>query len=126
MHYFGGEPLRRKDYVLRTADAFSSAMRSRGGEFSWEITTNGVHLDLPFVTVLRTYGDGFIKVTLDGDRETHDQSGIYRDGRGTFDGIFSNLLAVAGKVRLRVGGNFQPGQEASYERLVQRCRTRIC
>ena len=29
-------------------------------------------------------------------------------------------LAVAGHVRLRLGGNFLPGQEASYERLLDR------
>ena len=120
VHYFGGEPLTRKDYVLRTAEAFSASMQARGEEFSWEITTNGIGLDLPFVTSLREFGDGFIKVTLDGDRETHDEARVYRDGRGSFSIIFANLLAVAGHVRLRVGGNFMPGQEASYERLLER------
>jgi uncharacterized protein len=120
VHYFGGEPLTRKDYVLRTAQAFSAAMAKRGGEFEWEMTTNGVQLDLPFVMEMNACGQGSIKVTLDGDRETHDQARVYRDGRGTFDIVFSNLQAVAGHVRLRVGGNFLPGQAASYERLL--CR----
>ena len=122
VHYFGGEPLTRKDAVLRTAKSFSSAMAASGGEFSWEITTNGVQLDLEFVTTLKAFGDGSIKITLDGDRETHDQARVYRDGRGSFDIIFSNLLAVAGHVRLKVGGNFLPGQEASYERLLDRLK----
>ena len=56
--------------------AFSAAMQARGGEFSWEITTNGIGLDLPFVTTLQEFGDGFIKVTLDGDRETHDEARV--------------------------------------------------
>jgi len=120
VHFFGGEPLTRKDYVLRTAEKFSRAMAARGGEFDWEITTNGVYLDLPFVTAIRQYGNGWIKVTLDGDRETHDRGRVYRDGRGTFDIIFANLRAVAGHVRIRLGGNFLPGQEASYERLLAR------
>ncbi|PWU07040.1 MAG: hypothetical protein C5B51_10870, partial [Terriglobia bacterium] len=120
VHYFGGEPLTRKDYVLRTAHAFHEAMAARGGEFAWEMTTNAVHLDLAFVKALRAYGDGVIKITLDGDRETHDLARVYRDGRGSFDRIFANLRAVAGYVRLRLGGNFLPGQEASYERLIER------
>lgn len=120
VHYFGGEPLTRKDYVLRTAEIFSAAMAAQGGTFDWELTTNAVHLDLPFASALRATGDGFIKITLDGDKETHDQSRVYRNGRGTFDRIFTNLTEVAGHVRLRIGGNFYPGQEASYERLMDR------
>ena len=120
VHYFGGEPLTRKDLVLRTARTFSEAMTRRGGSFNWEITTNGVHLDLPFAAEMRQYGDGIIKITLDGDRETHDSARTYRDGRGSFDQIFANLLEVAGHVRLRIGGNFYAGQEASYERLMER------
>lgn len=120
LHYFGGEPLTRKDYVLRTAEQLSRGMAERGGVFDWEMTTNGIFLDLPFVLEMKRHGDGAIKVTLDGDRETHDAARVYRDGRGSFDVIFANLAAVAGHVRLRVGGNFLPGQAASYERLLAR------
>jgi uncharacterized protein len=120
VHYFGGEPLTRKDFVLRTARTFSETMALRGGIFDWEITTNGLHLDLPFVSELKQYGDGIIKITLDGDRETHDQARVFRDGSGSFDEIFANLLEVAGHVRLRVGGNFYAGQEDSYERLMEK------
>src|SRR5437762_9668957 len=98
-------------------------MSALGGEFDWEMTTNAVHLDLAFVKALREYGDGMIKVTLDGDRETHDQARVYRDGEGTFDRIYANVLEVAGHVRLRIGGNFYPGQEASYYRLIERLDT---
>jgi uncharacterized protein len=120
IQYVGGEPLTRKDYILRTAELFSREMSARGGAFTWNIITNGVQLTLPFVTALQQYGDGSIKITLDGDRETHDQTRIYRDGRGTFDILFANLKAVAGHVKDHVGGNFRPGQEESYERLLKR------
>ncbi|MEO5729437.1 MAG: radical SAM protein [Byssovorax sp.] len=120
LEYFGGEPLARKDVVLRTAEILSRSMAARGGSFSWHIITNGVSLDRPFVEAMGRFGAGGVKVTLDGDRETHDQTRVYRSGKGTFDVIFDNLVAVAGHVRLEVGGNFLPGQEASYTRLVQR------
>jgi uncharacterized protein len=120
VHYFGGEPLTRKDFVLRTAEVLSASMAARGGAFTWDMTTNGVHLDRPFVEAMNRFGEGTIKITLDGDRETHDQLRVYRSGKGTFDAIFENVVAVASIVRLRVGGNFLPGQEASYTRLVER------
>jgi uncharacterized protein len=120
VHYFGGEPLTRKDYVLRTARSLSAAMRARGGEFGWEITTNGINLDVTFVAALNECGKGAIKVTLDGDQETHDRYRVWRSGKGTFEQIFANVVAVAPHVRLRIGGNFAPGERASYEKLLAR------
>src|SRR5437773_597512 len=76
VHYFGGEPLTRKDVVLRTAEVLSASMAARGGTFAWEMTTNGVHLDLPFVEAMRPFGEGMVRVTLDGDQETHDQARV--------------------------------------------------
>ena len=63
-----------------------------------------VQLTPPFVSALKQHGEGSIKITLDGDREAHDQARAYRDGRSTFDTLFANLL---------------PGQEESYERLLK-------
>ncbi len=120
LEYFGGEPLARKDVVLRTAEVLSRSMAARGGRFSWHIITNGINLDRPFVDAMRRFGEGGVKVTLDGDKETHDESRVYRSGKGSFDVIFENLCAVAGHVRLDVGGNFLPGQQESYARLIQR------
>jgi uncharacterized protein len=120
VHYFGGEPLTRKDFCLRTAQALSAAMAARGGTFGWEMTTNGIGLDRPFVEAMQRCGEGSVKVTLDGDRDTHDLSRVYRSGKGSFDAIFDAVVEVAGAVPLRIGGNFLPGQEASYARLVEK------
>jgi uncharacterized protein len=120
VEYFGGEPLARKDVVLRTAEILSRSMAARGGTFEWHVISNGINLDLPFVEAMLRFGEGGVKVTLDGDRETHDQTRVYRSGKGSFDVIFANLAAVAGHVSLQVGGNFLPGQEESYARLLQR------
>jgi uncharacterized protein len=120
LEYFGGEPLARKDVVLRTAEILSRSMAARGGVFSWHIITNGVSLDRPFVEAMNRFGQGGVKVTLDGDKETHDQTRVYRSGKGSFDVIFENLVAVADHVKLDVGGNFLPGQQESYTRLIQR------
>jgi uncharacterized protein len=121
--YIGGEPLTRKDYVLRTAGRLAAAMRAQRVAFEWQIITNGVALDVPFARAMAALGPGNIKVTLDGDQETHDAVRVYRDGRGTFERIFAALAAVARAcpdIRLRVGGNFRAGQERSYEALLER------
>ena len=120
VHFFGGEPLTRKDFCLRTSEVLSASMAARGGTFSWQMTTNGIGLDVAFAAAMRKFGDGVFKVTLDGDKETHDQMRVWRNGRGTFDEIFANVLAVAPHARVRVGGNFRPDQAASFEKLLDR------
>jgi len=121
LHYFGGEPTTRKDYCLRTAEVLSAAMRARGGTFRWEMTTNGILLDLDFARKMESFGPGAFKITLDGDRETHDRMRVYRDGRGSFDAIFENVVALArAGCKVYVSGHFFPDQAASFEKLLDR------
>jgi uncharacterized protein len=123
VHYIGGEPLLRKDFILRTARRFAAETSALGLGFGWEITTNGLFLDLPFARAMEAFGPGLVKVSVDGDRETHDAARVHRDGRGTFDAVLAAVQAVAlGCPGIRVGlaGNFRAGQEASFERLLER------
>ena len=85
VHYFGGEPLTRKGFMIRTGEVLSSWMDARGGTFTWSCTTNGIGLTPEFVKKMLPFGEGSFKVTLDGDRETHDQMRVYRNGRGSFE-----------------------------------------
>jgi uncharacterized protein len=124
VHYFGGEPTTRKEFCLRTAKVLDSAMKARGGTFRWQMTTNGILLDLPFAKEMEQFGKGSFKVTLDGDKESHDQGRVYRDGRGSFDVIYDNVVSLARNgIRVYVGGNFKPEEAASYERLLDRLET---
>ena len=121
VHYFGGEPTTRKDYCLRTAEVLSASMKARGGKFRWDMTTNGIHLDVEFAKKMESFGPGGFKITLDGDKETHDQMRVYRDGRGTFDVIFDNMVTLArAGCKIFVGGHFFPDQAASFEALLDR------
>jgi uncharacterized protein len=123
VHYFGGEPLTRKDVLLRTAEIFHASMAARGGEFEWEITTNGLGLSVEFVREMLSFGPGTIKVTLDGDKETHDLARVYRSGKGSFDEIFKRTVEVTRAcpgVKMRIGGNFRAEHVDSYERLLDR------
>ncbi len=103
VHYFGGEPLTRKDFMLRTAEVLAASMEARGGEFKWSCTTNGIGLTPDFVRAMCRFG-----------------MRVYRNGRGSFDEIFENVVACADLVKIFVGGNFLPEQKDSFERLLDR------
>jgi uncharacterized protein len=59
-----------------------------------------------------------VKVTLDGDRDTHNRMRPLRGGQGTFDKIITNIRRIAGRVPISVGGNFDESSLDSYPALL--------
>jgi uncharacterized protein len=93
-------------------------MRKRGGDFTCNVVTNGVLLDRPFVEAMLPFGLRSVKVTLDGDKSSHDRFRVYRDGRGTFEKIMANVKEVCGLVPVNIGGNYQNDETEPYHRLL--------
>ena len=60
------------------------------------------------------FGLNGIKITLDGDRDTHNRMRPLRGGQGTFDRIVENIRQVAGRCRIAIGGNFDESSVDSY------------
>ena len=67
----------------------------------------------------RTVRPQGIKITLDGDRDTHNRMRPLRGGQGTFDRIVENIRKVAGRVRIAIGGNFDETSFESYPALLK-------
>ena len=116
--FFGGEPLLNIPVVYDQAERAFAACQKRGVTLALGIITNGLLLTEELVDRLLPYGLGYVKVTLDGDRDTHNQMRPLRGGQGTFDRIIENVRKVAGKVRIAVGGNFDADSVASYPALL--------
>src|SRR5687768_17987010 len=73
----------------------------------------------PYTTLFRSYGLYGVKVTLDGDRDTHNRMRPLRGRQGTFDRIIENVRKVADKVAITIGGNFDESSVDSYPALLQ-------
>ena len=116
--FFGGEPLLNIPVVYDQAERAFAACQKRGVTLALGIITNGLLLTEELVDRLLPYGLGYVKVTLDGDRDTHNKMRPLRGGQGTFDRIIENVRKVAGKVRIAVGGNFDADSVASYPALL--------
>ena len=63
------------------------------------IITNGLLLTPEIVDRLTPFGLNGVKITLDGDRDTHNRMRPLRGGQGTFDKIVDNIRQVAGTGR---------------------------
>jgi uncharacterized protein len=70
------------------------------------------------VARLKPYGLHGVKVTLDGDRDTHNRMRPLRGGQGTFDKIVENVRRVAHLVPITIGGNFDESSVDSYPELL--------
>jgi len=116
--FFGGEPLLNVPAMVDLADRSFRAASERGVEQVVSIITNGLLLTPNVVDAMLPFGLTGVKVTLDGDRETHDRMRPARGGQGTFDRIIANIRRVADRVPVAIGGNFDAATAERYPALL--------
>jgi uncharacterized protein len=116
--FFGGEPLLNMPVLYYLSERLHASCEARGVQMLINIITNGLLMTREMVERLNPLGLNGIKITLDGDREAHNQSRPLRGGQGTFDKIIANVSAVADLTRIAVGGNFEMDTADSYPALL--------
>src|SRR2546423_5422567 len=115
--FFGGEPLLNLPIMYYLAERLWTATQARGIEQFANIITNGLLLTEEVVDRMLPFGLNGVKITLDGDRDTHNRMRPLRGGQGTFDRIVENVRRVAGRCRIAIGGNFDEIPVDSYPAL---------
>jgi uncharacterized protein len=116
--FFGGEPLLNVPVMYYLAQQVSRAAAERSVPLTVTMITNGLLLTPEIVDRLVPYGLKSVKITLDGDRDTHNRMRPLRGGQGTFDRIVENIRQCAGRVRIAIGGNFDESSVDSYPALL--------
>jgi uncharacterized protein len=118
MTFFGGEPLLNLPVVYDLAERTWAMTQARGIRQSLSMITNGLLLTEDVVDRLVPRGLRGVKITLDGDKETHDRMRPLRGGQGTFDRIVGNIRKVADRTRISIGGNFDESSADSFTGLL--------
>ena len=116
--FFGGEPLLNLPVLYEIAERAWTETQRRSVAMQIQVITNGLLLTPEVVDRLRPFGLNGFKVTLDGDRETHDRMRPLRGGQATFDRIIENIRQVAGRCNIAIGGNFDEESVDSYPALL--------
>jgi len=119
---FGGEPLLNLPACYALAEGCHELCEERGVKFLVNIITNGLLLTEEVVDRLTPYGLNGIKITLDGDKDTHNRMRPLRGKQGTFDKIIENVRKCASKVAITIGGNFDESSVDSYPALLDYLR----
>ena len=115
---FGGEPLLNLPVAYYLSERLWAASQARGVTMQINVITNGLLLTPEVVDRLLPFGLKGVKITLDGDRDTHNRMRPLRGGQGTFDKIIANVRKVSPKVRISIGGNFDESSADSYPALL--------
>jgi uncharacterized protein len=115
---FGGEPLLNLPVAYYLAERTQALCAERGIRHSISMITNGLLLTPEIVDRLTPLGLMGVKITLDGDRDTHNRLRPLRGRQGTFDKIVENMRRIAGKVNITIGGNFDESSWDSYPALL--------
>jgi len=116
--FFGGEPLLNTPAMLDIAERSWRHTSSRGVGQLVNIITNGLLLSPELVAQMLPFGLTGVKVTLDGDRETHDRMRPLRGGQGSFDRIIGNIRRVTPMIEVTIGGNFDEATAERYPALL--------
>src|SRR5258706_6861199 len=95
--FFGGEPLLNLPVMYELADRMWHATQARDIPIFVNIITNGLLLTPEVVDRMLPYGLNGIKITLDGDKDTHNRMRPLRAGQATFDRTVDNTRKIAGR-----------------------------
>ena len=101
--WYGGEPLLAFDRIL----SIDRRIRGMGRDYSASMITNGYLLTEEKIARLNDLKIGYLQITLDGGRETHDSRRYLKNRGGTYDRILANIDALmatdfSGKLHIRV------------------------
>lgn len=122
LHWFGGEPLLAYDQVLSISRHVTTVARESGVASLINITTNGYLLTSSRIRELIGIGIFNYQITVDGPPETHNKLRSLRNGRGSFDRLFANVVELArahDDVRISVRVNFNHFNLHSIPRLLE-------
>jgi uncharacterized protein len=116
--FFGGEPLLNLPVMYYLAERLWHASSQRRLPQAVAIITNGLLLTEEIVDRLLPFGLRGVKITLDGDKDTHNRMRPLRGGQGTFDRIVENMRRISGRCKIAIGGNFDESSVDSFPALL--------
>jgi uncharacterized protein len=92
--FYGGEPLMYKERLKEYIEIFKKWSTKKEIEFSFSIVTNGSLLDKNILQYMIESGLSEVQITIDGIKEIHDVRRPFKNGKGSFDVVYNNLLQI--------------------------------
>ncbi len=116
--YYGGEPLLNVRPIYDISWHMQDWARKNGVSFAFGIVTNGSLIYPDLIDKFLSVGLNEVRVTIDGDRDTHNKNRPFSDGKPSFDLIINNVKSIIDKVKVAVAGNFDRESFSGITRLL--------
>jgi len=121
--WYGGEPL----LEINIVKYLSSELQKIVKNYTAYMVTNGFHLDKLIDSIEELKITGF-QITLDGTKNTHNQTRHLKNGKGTFDKILSNIDALSAKhqnINISIRMNISKANSDQYIPLLHSLKERF-
>ncbi|WP_293928028.1 radical SAM/SPASM domain-containing protein [Sphingobacterium sp. UBA6320] len=108
VEWFGGEPLLRKNSIREFSEYAIELCKQNNIEYSASIITNAALLDEKTWDLLYDCKVEKVQVTIDGEKDKHNQVRFYANGKGSYEDIMNNLKIMPKdkfKLVLRINGD---------------------
>jgi uncharacterized protein len=116
--WYGGEPLLKKDLIVRLSGKLIKECQDRGIEYVATLVSNGYLLNRTVAEELvRSCNLKVVQITLDGGPETHNKTRILRNGKGTFHKILQNIKEIYDLLRVTIRVNVSKENVADVYKL---------
>ena len=94
VNWFGGEPLLARNIVEDISRHITATVGGTGCRYTGAMTTNGYLLTNEQAQRNYDLGIQSYQITLDGPQDIHDQTRVRKNGSGSFQQIWNNLIAA--------------------------------
>jgi uncharacterized protein len=91
--FWGGEPLLNFEIIRFIVNLYNSEINKKIKAVSYQIITNGTLID-ENIAIFCQKNNIILQITIDGDKNYHDQRRKYRNNKGTFERIINNIALL--------------------------------
>lgn len=103
---FGGEPLLYIDKIFEFLDFVSDDAKSNSYQYCVSMVTNGSLLTTEILHKLMKHNLFSLQITLDSDKDKHNQLRIFKDGSPSFDLLLDKINTVVAPTLLETSYQF--------------------
>ncbi|MBS6559117.1 MAG: SPASM domain-containing protein [Clostridiales bacterium] len=122
--WYGGEPLIGFEVIKKLTNNFKELCNNMEIEYEANMITNGYLLDQFEVEELKKLDITSFQITIDGNKELHDQRRILRSGKGSYDRILQNIETYSKYFNISIRINVDKTNFAYMDKLIEDIRQR--
>ncbi len=103
--WYGGEPLLAIDSIENLTTQFKKTCEENKINYQASMITNGYLLNETNIAKLQNLSIDFVQITIDGNKSTHDNRRVLKNGEPTYDTILNNIKNIPNNIKVSIRVN---------------------